>query len=75
MPSDVNVSDELDLDFGASEPAAGSRSEPAAGSLSGPAARRRGSKGEQTRAVIVEAALRLFRENVLDEVLGGRGKA
>jgi hypothetical protein len=38
----VNVSDELELDFGLQEPAA----------------RRRGSKGEQTRAVIVEAALR-----------------
>jgi AcrR family transcriptional regulator len=55
IPPDVNVSDELDLDFGASEPAAGALSEPAV--------RRRGSKGEQTRAVIVEAALRLFREN------------
>jgi len=29
MPPDVNVADELDLDFGASEPAAGSLSEPA----------------------------------------------
>ena len=51
----MNVADELDLDFGASEPVAGGLSELAA--------RRRGSKGEQTRAVIVEAALRLFREN------------
>ena len=47
MLPDVNVVDELDLDFGTAEPAG----------------RRRGSKGEQTRAVIVEAALRLFREN------------
>ena len=53
MPPDANVSDELDLDFGV----------PEAASVPEPAARRRGSKGEQTRAVIVEAALRLFREN------------
>jgi AcrR family transcriptional regulator len=53
MPPDVNVADELDLDFAVPEP----------GSVPEPAARRRGSKGEQTRAVIVEAAPRLFREN------------
>jgi hypothetical protein len=51
MPPDVNVADELDLDFAVTEPGTGSVPEPAA--------RRRGSKGEQTRAVIVEAALLL----------------
>ena len=53
MPSDVNVVDELDP--------------PDLGSPPGPAgpdrARRRGSKGEQTRQAIAEAALRLFREH------------
>ena len=55
MPSDVNAVDELDL------PDLDSPAEPP-----GPArpdrARRRGSKGEQTRRAIAEAALRLFRE-------------
>ena len=60
MPPDVNVADELDLDFAVAEPGTGSVPEPAASLAAG---RRRGSKGEQTRAVIVEAALRLFREN------------
>ena len=55
MPPDVNVADEFDLDSAVPEPGTGSVPEPAAG--------RRGSKGEQTQAVIVEAALRLFREN------------
>src|SRR5580700_1890519 len=61
MPSDLNVVDELDppdLD----SPDAGSPPEPA--EPAGPErARRRGSKGEQTRQVIAEAALRLFREH------------
>jgi hypothetical protein len=61
MPQDVNTVDELDppdLDSPEDGPA-----------LPGPPeapvpdrARRRGSKGEQTRRAIAEAALRLFRE-------------
>ena len=50
MPSDVNAVDELDL------PDLDSSAEPP------DRARRRGSKGEQTRRAIAEAALRLFRE-------------
>ncbi|HEX5301195.1 MAG TPA: hypothetical protein VFW50_29815 [Streptosporangiaceae bacterium] len=46
MSPDVNVADELDLDFAVPEPGTGSAPEPAA--------RRRRSEGEQTRAVIVE---------------------
>ena len=49
MPSDVNAVDELDLPDLASAP-------------EHDRARRRGSKGEQTRRAIAEAALRLFRE-------------
>jgi AcrR family transcriptional regulator len=49
MPSDANAVDELDLpDF--------------ASASEHDRARRRGSKGEQTRRAIAEAALRLFRE-------------
>jgi len=48
MPSDAIAVDELDLpDLDSPEPQR---------------ARRRGSKGEQTRRAIAEAALRLFRE-------------
>ena len=55
MPSDVNAVDELDL------PDLHSPADLA--SAPGPErARRRGSKGEQTRRAIAEAALRLFRE-------------
>ena len=55
MPSDVNAVDELDL------PDLDSPADLA--SAPGPdRARRRGSKGEQTRRAIAEAALRLFRE-------------
>ena len=49
MPSDVNAVDELDLPDLTSAP-------------EHDRARRRGSKGEQTRRAIAEAALRLFRE-------------
>jgi AcrR family transcriptional regulator len=49
MPSDVNAVDGLDLPDLASAPVHDR-------------ARRRGSKGEQTRRAIAEAALRLFRE-------------
>jgi AcrR family transcriptional regulator len=49
MPSDVDAVDELDLPDLASAP-------------EHDRARRRGSKGEQTRRAIAEAALRLFRE-------------
>jgi AcrR family transcriptional regulator len=49
MPSDVNAVDELDLPDLASAP-------------EHDRARRRGSKAEQTRRTIAEAALRLFRE-------------
>ena len=63
MPSDVNVVDELDPpDLGSPD-----ADPPDAGSPPGPGgpdrARRRGSKGEQTRQAIAEAALRLFREH------------
>jgi AcrR family transcriptional regulator len=55
MPPDVNAVDELDL------PDLDSPADLA--SAPGPdRARRRGSKGEQTRRAIAEAALRLFRE-------------
>ena len=57
MPSDVNAVDELDLPDLDSPPDLASAEPPG---LSGP--RRRGSKGEQTRRAIAEAALRLFRE-------------
>jgi AcrR family transcriptional regulator len=63
MPSDVNVVDELDPpDLGSPD-----ADPPDAGPPPGPGgpdrARRRGSKGEQTRQAIAEAALRLFREH------------
>jgi len=60
MPPDVNAVDELDPpDLGSLDADA-----PDADSPAGPdRARRRGSKGEQTRQAIAEAALRLFREH------------
>jgi hypothetical protein len=60
MPSDVNALDELDLPD-LDSPADLDLSPPA-GSPGPDRARRRGSKGEQTRHAIAEAALRLFRE-------------
>ena len=67
MPSDVNAVDELDLPDLDSPPDLDSSAEPpgSPGSPGSPVpdrARRRGSKGEQTRRAIAEAALRLFRE-------------
>jgi hypothetical protein len=54
MPPDVNAVDELDLpELGSREPERGRR-------------RGRGSKGEQTRRAIAEAALRLFREHAAE---------
>ena len=61
MPSDVNAVDELDLPDLDSPPDLDSSAEPP-GSPGPGRARRRGSKGEQTRRAIAEAALRLFRE-------------
>ena len=67
MPSDVNAVDELDLpdvdtpaDLDTPAEPPGSPGSP--GSPVPDRARRRGSKGEQTRRAIAEAALRLFRE-------------
>jgi AcrR family transcriptional regulator len=58
MPRDVNTVDELD----AAEPGA-SAGPPALWSPEPQRGRRRGTKGEQTRRAITEAALRLFREH------------
>ncbi len=61
MPSDVNAVDELDLPDLDSPADPDSPAEPP-GPPGPDQARRRGSKGEQTRHAIAEAALRLFRE-------------
>src|SRR6266704_6848502 len=62
MPQDVNAVDELDPPDPGSPPEPPEPPEPA-GAPGPERARRRGSKGEQTRQAIAEAALRLFREH------------